>query len=244
MCLGCNAQRLPLDISEASQLCAELDEGEEASQTQSMMRHLVFDDSSSERQSIENKEQQFCDGEQVAPIEETTKACINKQKGKTRLRHHMLRLGVNAAYWQKIGWLAAPFALTPAAMDRWKSAQAVRRSFACGLIHQPGQGKGGGRTARILAGADASALSYLTPEHSIDLSFADFSYGFERAGGVSDWLVKFLACEHAWQQAEQADEAAEQTGQQHIKVAHWMMGVQMEYEWQWVARAFGDKIEQ
>lgn len=132
----------------------------------------------------------------------------------------MLRLGVNAAYWQKIGWLAAPFALTPAAMDRWKSAQAVRRSFACGLIHQPGQGKRGGRTARILAGADASALSYLTPEHSIDLSLADFFYGFECAGGVSDWLVKFLACEHAWQQAEQADEAAEQTGQQHIKVAH------------------------
>lgn len=32
--------------------------------------------------------------------------------------------------------------------------------------------------------------------------------------------MKFLACEHAWQQAEQADEAAEQTGQQHIKVAH------------------------
>ena len=71
MCLGCNAQRVPLDISEASQLC------EEASQTQSMMRHLVFDDSSLERQSIENKEQQFCDGEQVALIEETTKACIN-----------------------------------------------------------------------------------------------------------------------------------------------------------------------
>lgn len=133
MCLGCNAQRVPLDISEASQLCAELDEGEEASQTQSMMRHLVFDDSSSERQNTENKEQQFCDGEQVAPIEETTKACINKQKGKTRLRHHMLRLGVNAAYWQKIGWLAAPFALTPAAMDRLEERTGCAPEFCMWL---------------------------------------------------------------------------------------------------------------
>lgn len=74
MCLGCNAQRVPVDISEASQLCAELDDGEEASQTQSMMQHLVFDENLSGRQSIENKEQQFCDGGQVAPIEETTNA--------------------------------------------------------------------------------------------------------------------------------------------------------------------------
>ena len=42
-------------------------------------------------------------------------------------------------------------------------------------------------------------------------------YGFECAEAVSDWLTKVLACEHAWQRADEA--AEQQTKVDHRKGA-------------------------
>ena len=44
------------------------------------------------------------------------------QKSRTRVRHHTLRLGLSAACFAKLGRADPPFQLTPAALEKWKSA--------------------------------------------------------------------------------------------------------------------------
>ena len=47
------------------------------------------------------------------------------QKSRTRVRHHTLRLGLSAACFAKLGRADPPFQLTPAALEKWKSASHV-----------------------------------------------------------------------------------------------------------------------
>ena len=102
--------------------------------------------------------------------------------------------------------------------------------FLVGWCISPGEGGMEGNQLALHKVYSASELTYMTPEHSVELSAADFIYGFECSEAVGDWLTKVLACEHAWQRADEA--AEQQTKVDHRKGTENRKGKKQSM-WEW-----------
>lgn len=141
-------------------------------------------------------------GRATAPAgnaENTTGSQTQKPQKRTRMRHHTLRLGINANFFNHNGLGQPPLVLTPEAMQRWMESEKELRKFKCGKIHAPGRGQHGSRTARSDAGPASVDLAWHTPASAVEIGEADFVTGFEYESAVSDWLEAYLQLNHEFQ---------------------------------------------
>ena len=150
----------------------------------------------------------------------TTGSQAQKPQKRTRMRHHTLRLGINAVFFNHNGLGQPPLVLTPEAQERWMSSEKELRMFKCGKIHAPGRGQHGCRAARSEVGPAPVELAWHTPASAVEIGEADFVSGFDFENAVSDWLETYLSLNHAFQKASTTD--------YQYKVHNYMFGAQLD----------------